>query len=592
MKNQIRFIPLVVLSLFAFLAAISAQQKFYVNLNDRADDLFKVTLIPDKLSEQNKIFQFASTAPGTYQIMDIGRFVRSFKAFDINGDEISTKVLSQNQWEISDPVNVKKIVYTIAETWDTKVEKNSVYAMSGTSLENDHAVINGQAVFGYFHGKQKDPVYIKLEYPKEWLIGTVLKQNKDGFFEAKDYDEVVDSPIMLGTLTKSTLKVENTTVDFYSYSKTGKITAESIMNFLEDILNATSQFTEGLPVDHYTFLFHFENFSAGAWEHNYSSFYVFQESELTDYIIQELKSVAAHEFYHVVTPLNIHSELVGNFNFEKPRMSQHIWLYEGVTEWASDILQLRDYLITLEEYGKQVKSKLTANDNFDQSISLTELSLHSTERQDQYPNIYQKGALVAGLLDIRLLELSNGTKGLREVINQLYKDYGANKAFGEKDFFDEFTKRTYPEIADFINKYIKGTEKLPIAEYYGKLGIEYKEFAGIDSSRISLGFGIGMKDGKFIVTRVDNPTDDGVKIGDFIIKVNSEDVDLQNAQTKFAFMSKLKVGESFILTAERGSEQKEIKVSMQPRPIKHQFRILETASDEQLALRSAWMKNL
>jgi predicted metalloprotease with PDZ domain len=592
MKNQIRFIPLVVLSLFVFLVSISAQQKFYVNLNDRADDLFKVTLIPDKLSEQNKIFQFASTAPGTYQIMDIGRFVRSFRAFDINGDEISTKVLSQNQREISDPVNVKKIVYTIAETWDTKVEKNSVYAMSGTSLENDHAVINGQAVFGYFHGKQKDPIYIKLEYPKEWIIGTALKQNEDGFFEAKDYDEVVDSPIMLGTLTKSSLKIENTTIDFYSYSKTGKITAETMMNFLEDIMNATSQFTEGLPVDHYTFLFHFENFSAGAWEHNYSSFYVFQESELSDYIIQELKSVAAHEFYHVVTPLNIHSELIGNFNFEKPTMSQHIWLYEGVTEWASDILQLRDYLITLEEYGKQVKAKLTANDNFDQSISLTELSLHSTERQDQYPNIYQKGALVAGLLDIRLLELSNGKMGLREVINQLYKDYGANKAFSEKDFFDEFTKRTYPEIADFINKYIKGTEKLPVAEYYEKLGIEYQEFAGIDSTRISLGFGIGMKDGKFIVTRVDNSTDDGLIAGDFIIKVNGEDVNLQNAQIKFAFMSKLKVGESFILTAERGGEQKEIKVSMQPRPIKHQFRILENASDEQLALRSAWMKNL
>jgi predicted metalloprotease with PDZ domain len=309
-------------------------------------------------------------------------------------------------------------------------------------------------------------------------------------------------------------------------------------------------------------------------------------------MVQELKSVAAHEFYHIVTPLNIHSELVGNFNFEKPTMSQHIWLYEGVTEWASDILQLRDYLITLEEYVKQVKAKLSANDNFDQSISLTELSLHSTERQDQYPNIYQKGALVAGLLDIRLLELSNGEKGLREVINQLYKDYGANRTFSEKDFFDEFTNRTYPEISDFINKYIKGTEKLPIAEYYGKLGIEYKDFAGIDSTRIALGFGIGMKDGKFIVTRVDNFSDDGVNAGDYILKVNGEDVDLQNAQTKFAFMGKLKVGDSFNLTAQRGDEQKEIKVSMQPRPIKHQFKVLDTASDQQLELRSAWMKNL
>ena len=397
---------------------------------------------------------------------------------------------------------------------------------------------------------------------------------------------------MLGKLTKTSTKIENTNIDIYSYSKTGKITAESLLLILEDMLNATSQFTEGLPVDNYTFLFHFENFSAGAWEHNYSSFYVFAESDLSDYLSQELKSVAAHEFYHVVTPLNIHSELVSNFNFEKPTMSQHIWLYEGVTEWASDILQLRDYLITLDEYGKQIKGKLSANDNFDQSISLTELSLHSTEKQDQYPNIYQKGALVAGLLDIRLLQLSNGKKGLREVINQLYKDYGANKAFSEKDFFDELVKLTYPEIGDFINRYIKGTEKLPVAEYYGWLGIDYKEYVGVDSSKISIGFGIGVKDGKFIITRVDNPTVDGTAAGDFVLKVNGEEITMQNAQAKFAFMAKMKVGESFDITVDRKGEQKDIKVTMQPRPIKHEFKVLDNASEAQLALRSAWMQNL
>ncbi|OGU66988.1 MAG: hypothetical protein A2499_17555 [Stygiobacter sp. RIFOXYC12_FULL_38_8] len=578
--------------MISILSISSAQQKFFVNLNDRADDLFKVTIVPSGLTSENKIFQFASTAPGTYQTMDIGRFVRSFKAFDESGSEIECKQIQTNQWEISEPAKTKKIVYTIAETWDTPVKTNNVYAMSGTSLESDHAVINGQAVFGYFHGKQKDAIEIKIDYPADWNIGTALHLNSEGFYRAKNYDEVVDSPIMLGKLTKTSTKIENTNIDIYSYSKTGKITAESLLLILEDMLNATSQFTEGLPVDNYTFLFHFENFSAGAWEHNYSSFYVFAESDLSDYLSQELKSVAAHEFYHVVTPLNIHSELVSNFNFEKPTMSQHIWLYEGVTEWASDILQLRDYLITLDEYGKQIKGKLSANDNFDQSISLTELSLHSTEKQDQYPNIYQKGALVAGLLDIRLLQLSNGKKGLREVINQLYKDYGANKAFSEKDFFDELVKLTYPEIGDFINRYIKGTEKLPVAEYYGWLGIDYKEYVGVDSSKISIGFGIGVKDGKFIITRVDNPTVDGTAAGDFVLKVNGEEITMQNAQAKFAFMAKMKVGESFDITVDRKGEQKDIKVTMQPRPIKHEFKVLDNASEAQLALRSAWMQNL
>ena len=464
--------------------------------------------------------------------------------------------------------------------------------MSGTSLEKDNVLINGQCVFGYFHGMQMTPIKIKLDYPKEWIAGSALILDKDGFYDAPDYNYVVDSPILLGNLTKATTRIENTSVDVYTYSKTGKVTSNQILFLLEDILTATSQFTQGLPVDHYTFLFHFENISVGAWEHNFSSEYVFNEAPLEGAFAKEIKSTAAHEFYHVITPLNIHSELVGNFNFEKPTMSQHIWLYEGVTEWASDILQLRDYLISLDDYLTDMKAKLFYNDNYDQTISLVDLSLHSTERQDQYGNIYQKGAVVACLLDIRLLELSNGKKGLREVLNQLYKDYGVNKAFSDKDFFDEFVKRTYPEITDFLNRYIKGTEKLPVAEYFGKLGIEYKEFVGVDSSKTSLGFGIGMKDNKFVVTSIDNQTENGLRSGDLITKVNGEEVTLQNAQIKFGFMMTMKVGDKFVLIIDRNGQEKEVTCSLQPRPIKHQFKALDTASDQQIDLRSAWMKNL
>ena len=587
MKN-IKFISIAII---VFVSASFAQQKFFVNLNDRADDLFKVTLIPSNLTDENKIFQFASTAPGTYQLMDIGRYVRTFKAIDETGNEIASRQISTNQWEIEEPAKVKKIYYTIAETWDTPVDKNMVYAMSGTSLENDHAVINGQAVFGYFHGKQKDSIYIKLDYPNDWIVGTALAKNNNGFYAAKDYDEVVDSPIMLGVLTKSSQKIENTTIDVYSYSKTGKINADGLFSILEDILNATSQFTNGLPVDHYTFLFHFEKMTMGAWEHNFSSFYVFGEADITEQFAQQIKSIAAHEFYHIVTPLNIHSELVNNFNYEKPVMSQHLWLYEGTTEWAANILQLRDYIITLDEFLGEMKQKLAMNDYYDQSISLVDLSLTSTEKQDQYPNIYQKGAVVATLLDIRLLELSKGTRGYREVINQLYKDFGVNKSFSEKDFFSEFVKRTYPEIEDFINRYIKGTDKLPVEEYFAKLGIQYKENIGVDSSKISLGFGLGVKDGKIAVTSVTMPEENGVKTDDIILKANGEEVNLQNAQSRFSYISKLKVGDTVDLTVSRKGETKEIKITMQPRKIRHQFKVLENATEEQLALRSAWMKN-
>jgi predicted metalloprotease with PDZ domain len=90
-------------SLFHKRAPKAPQPLMYeINLNDRADDLFKVKLSVNDLKPENAIYQFAATAPGTYQVMDIGRFVRDFQALDAQGDTLKTQRLSTNQWKIHD----------------------------------------------------------------------------------------------------------------------------------------------------------------------------------------------------------------------------------------------------------------------------------------------------------------------------------------------------------------------------------------------------------------------------------------------------------------------------------------------------------
>ena len=63
-----------------------------------------------------------------------------------------------------------------------------------------------------------------------------------------------------------------------------------------------------------------------------------------------MTDIAAHEFFHIVTPLNIHSEIIEHFNFVTPVPSQHLWLYEGTTEWAAHAMQLRAGLKSPDEY--------------------------------------------------------------------------------------------------------------------------------------------------------------------------------------------------------------------------------------------------
>jgi predicted metalloprotease with PDZ domain len=96
-----------------------------------------------------------------------------------------------------------------------------------------------------------------------------------------------------------------------------------------------------------------------------------------------------------------------------------------------------------------------------------------SEGGSQFGNVYNKGALVAALLDIRLLELSNGQEGLRELILELIDTYGPSNAFSEANFFDDLVSRTYPQIDDFIDQYIKGTAPLPMEEYFNKIGVDF-----------------------------------------------------------------------------------------------------------------------
>lgn len=450
---------------------------FYeVDLNDRSGDTFKVRVFVDGLTEANDIFQFPATVPGTYSILNIGDYVVDFRAYDEDYSLIASEKIATNQWLISNPAKAAIIEYEIAETWDYPQPENFIYKMAGTSIENDHSLLNTFAVFGYPTGLKEKDYYVSLSHPSNWITGTALQRNMEGYYVAEDYDHLADSPILSGDLTNSEIIIDNTEIDVWVYSKSGAISSSAILNSIDPVLYDAKAFLNGLPVDHYSFLYHFEDQSAGALEHSYSSVYVLREMPLTSSYQASLKDIAAHEFFHIVIPLHIHSEIIEDFNFVTPTPSAHLWLYEGVTEWASHIMQYRNNSITLPNLLSRFSNKIYRDKNFyDSNYSLVQISLNSytPEGGAQFGNIYQRGAVVAALLDIRLLELSGGQRGLREVILELKNLYGPEDPFPEDQFFNVLVDLTYPEIGNFISSYIEGTENLPIVEYFMKLGINY-----------------------------------------------------------------------------------------------------------------------
>jgi len=387
---------------------------------------------------------------------------------------------------------------------------------------------------------------------------------------------------------------------------TGKVTSKMVLNSIRDILIAASDFLKGLPVDRYTFLFHFgdplneyanDKGYLGAWEHSYSSEYILDEANFEHDLQEQIPSFVAHEFFHIVTPLNIHSEIIEQFNFVTPVPSEHLWLYEGTTEWVAQTMQLRGGLIDLDEYLDRMSEKLMQDDGYDKSMSLSELSLqaYTDKGQEEYPNIYERGAVVAALLDLRLLYLSHGTKGLREVLLELSQKYGPNRAFDDATFFDEFTGMTYPQIGQFFDDYVKDAKPLPVAEYFDYVGVRYAAELPTGQMVPTLGLDLGVPDGKIRVTGTDSATAAcGFRVGDAIDAVNGRPLSFNNAHELFSEIGQLSVGIPFKMTVLRREERVDVtcEKQLQEYVARHVFVAADDPSASQQALRQAWTHNL
>ncbi len=221
--------------------------------------------------------------------------------------------------------------------------------------------------------------------------------------------------------------------------------------------------------------------------------------------------------------------------------------------------------------------------------ALTDLGVDAVNLHSQYYNIYEKGAVVAALLDIRFLELSHGKMGLREVINRLAKEYGPNSPFSEEHFFEHFTDETFPEINDFFEDYVEGTKKLPVKEYFNKIGINYYEVKGVDSSDAIMGISLILGNGNLQIAK---PVGKKLQAGDVLYKINGEEVNLNNYFGIFKKIKEKKVGDEYTVTIKRGDKEITETLNLQPKPIKHVFEINKDATPEQLQLRHAWMVNL
>jgi predicted metalloprotease with PDZ domain len=487
MKNLLFLLLAFSLPLTTFATDDLAKEKpyqFTLDLTQVKNDRIRVTLKVPDIKQSEVIYNMPKIVPGTYAIYDFGKYIFDFKAFDKKGRALPVEKLDQNRWKISKAKNLDQITYWAGDTFDNTQKDEIVFEPAGTNIEEkENFLLNNHGFIGYFDDMKHVPYELTITKPAQFYGSSPLKAVKTtptaDTYLINSYMEVVDAPLMYNIPDTTMLNIGGAEVLVSVYAAKKNVESGIIAENIKEILEAQKNYLGGkLPVEKYAFLIYVDDAyntsgSYGALEHSYSSVYYLPPFN-SQQIANQIRSIAAHEFFHIVTPLNIHSEEIGDFDYLNPKMSKHLWLYEGVTEYFASHVQVNQKLLTPEEYLSKLRSYIAGSLRYNDTLPFTVMSKGALDvHENQYGNVYQKGALLGLALDIRLRELSGGKYGLRNLMADLAKTYGKDQSFKDEELFDKITALTYPGIRDFFRQYVEGSKPLPYPEIFNKVGLIY-----------------------------------------------------------------------------------------------------------------------
>lgn len=587
-----------------------------VFLHEVENDRVKVTVNPGPITSDSIRFFMPKTVPGTYAINDYGQFSSNLVALDYDGNEINTTRRDDNTWVITNSSNFDKLTYYVDDTFDMEGE-GGVFSPAGTNFEaGNNFMLNLHAMVGYFENAKETPYKINIHRPSNLAASAslpIINQTDEGTymideFSTDRYFGVIDHPILYTVPDTTSFDIEGMKVLLSIHSPNKVHSTEDLKPAIEKMVQAQKSFLGEIDnTSIYAILLYLSDADKqdargfGALEHHTSTVVVLPETMTLEQLEESMTDVVSHEFFHIITPLNIHSKEVHYFDFNDPKMSQHLWMYEGVTEYFANLFQINQDLISEDAFYERMNEKIQTSMAFDDTMSFTEMSIHILEDdyKDSYYNVYQKGALIGMALDIRLRELSDGEMGILDLMKQLISKYGKDTPFEDDELISEIVELTYPEIQTFFDKHVTGNTPIPYDEFFAKVGVEKSE------SLSETGYFL---DGRtpFIDANPDQGTvffregyplnsffkDLGVKGGDVIKSINGTEYTLQNIRPLIMTSMGWEDGRDFKMTIVRDGEEMTFEgKTAQPFTTKTSLKSTDLDSDDpKFKLRQAWLK--
>lgn len=530
-------------------------------------------------------------APGSYLVREFAKNIESLSANTKGKALVATKI-NKNTWKINttglSSVTVKYKVYAFELSVRTSF------------IDVSHAFLSSTGIFLYPKGMISQPSTIHIKPYKDWnKVSTSLETVSGDVFTrtAPNYDILYDSPLEIGTQDVFDFDVDGTHYEVAMYGG-GNYDKERLKTDMAKVIRAEVAVYGENPNKHYTFIVHNTLRNGGGLEHLSSTVLGASRNQYSSpggY--RGFLSLVAHEHFHLWNVKRLRPIALGPFDYDNENYTTNLWIAEGFTayyQWMilrhADISAPQDYLndlagdINTVENQPGTRVQALSESSFDAWIKGYRPNENSYNTGISY---YDKGAVVGSLLDLEIINDSNGKYCLDDVMKYMYTTYykGRKRGYTDAEFKAGFEKFAGKKLDDFYAKYINGLDAIDYNKYLNYAGYKLVD-SRADINEPSLGVSFNARKMISLVLRGDAGWVDGLNVNDELVAI--DDTPVTDMTT---ILKDKKVGDKINVTVNRDGQRMVIPVTLQRNNmVKNSIAEIDNASAKQLAVRKKWLK--
>ncbi|HVZ39829.1 MAG TPA: hypothetical protein VHI13_11175 [Candidatus Kapabacteria bacterium] len=437
---------------------------------------FDVSADLNNLAADTLVFHFPIWGPGAYDIVNFGVYVHDITATGQGGRKLQVVRGDTSTFRIIGATQKVTLHYRVH---DIESVPNSLW-FGLSDIEPTFAFANTPALFAYADGFKNIPYGVTYVQPAGWDVAVGLDPAKGkGSYQAQDYDELIDAPIVMGKFQRLSFEVNGVPhiIAVFAPKKLDAVASKKLVDDTKRVVEIVSGFFGDMPYKRYVFQHFLVNPTPadamfGALEHRNSSTYRMPWYGGDSEVMSELNAVIAHEYWHAWSPKRIHVAELGPFSYQRPPHTSSLWFAEGFTEYYARLLLVRNGMLDAGEAHAQLSRIVSASMGHRQRQAITDLSLKISQvPPEEILPLYSKGPVLGMLMDATIRLQTGNRKSLDDAMRYFNNEYGKRGiTFGDDEIIPIIEQATGAKLEDFYVKYIAGTEPLPFNELLPKIG--------------------------------------------------------------------------------------------------------------------------